>query len=44
MGPTTFAQIVVAFRGTASVSNAVTDTQVWRTRYPPNTGSVLLGT
>lgn len=31
--------VVIAFRGTASLKNAVSDMQVWRMRYPPGQGS-----
>lgn len=35
-------QVVIAFRGTTSLANVRADIQVWRTRFPPDVGSVLL--
>ena len=35
-------QIVIAFRGTASMANVGADLQMWRTRYPAGVGSPLL--
>ncbi|GAB4817729.1 hypothetical protein N2152v2_004775 [Parachlorella kessleri] len=37
-------QVVVAFRGTASLANVRSDLEVWRTPYPAGVGSLLLGT
>ena len=37
-------QIVIAFRGTASLANIRADLRVWRTRYPADVGSPLLFT
>ncbi|PSC73217.1 DEAD-box ATP-dependent RNA helicase 50 isoform A [Micractinium conductrix] len=34
--------VVIAFRGTTSLANVRADIQVWRTRFPPDVGSVLL--
>jgi hypothetical protein len=39
-----FLQVVIAFRGTASMANVKADLQVWRTSWPPGQGSELLCT
>ena len=36
--------IVLAFRGTASMANVLSDIEVWRSAYPPIEGSYFLGT
>lgn len=38
------ATIVIAFRGTASTTNLLSDLQVWRARHPGGIGTPLLGT
>jgi hypothetical protein len=38
------AQVVIAFRGTASLANVKADLQVWRTRWPPGVGNVFMRT
>jgi hypothetical protein len=37
-------QVVIAFRGTASLANVKADMQVWRTGWPPGVGQGLLCT
>lgn len=36
--------VVLAFRGTASMTNVMADLQVWRARHPPGLGTPLLWT
>ena len=36
--------LVLAFRGTASLANAVADLKIWRVPYPKNQGKMYLGT
>jgi hypothetical protein len=37
-------QVVIAFRGTASLANVKADLQVWRQRWPEGVGNMWLGT
>ena len=37
-------QVVIAFRGTASMANVRADLQVWRRRWPEGIGTPLLCT
>jgi hypothetical protein len=36
-------QVVIAFRGTASLANVKADLQAWRKRWPEGVGSKWLG-
>lgn len=37
-------KVVIAFRGTTSMSNLMSDVQIWRVRHPTGEGKLLLGT